>query len=127
MVCQPDYGYEVRAGLGAAWHEVGGFSNDCSNPWPGYKFSGLTPWTTYVLSVRAYHLVDGAKVYSPEASLTTSTTTIDGFVVPSAPRALTTLVSPASGVGSGEVHLRWDAPDPRWWHANHRLPHRAFR
>ena len=57
-----------------------------------------------------YHLVDGAKVYSPEASLTTSTTTIDGFVVPSAPRSLTTLVSPASGVGSGEVHLRWEAP-----------------
>ena len=84
--------------------------NVCSNPSSGYKFSGLTPWTTYVLSVRAYHLVDGAKVYSPEASLTTSTTTIDGFVVPSAPRSLTTLVSPASGVGSGEVHLRWEAP-----------------
>ena len=126
MVCQSDYGYEVRAGLGAAWHDVGGFSNaPCSNPWPGYKFTGLTPWTTYVLSVRAYHLVDGAKVYSPEASLTTSTTTIDGFVVPSAPRSLTTLVSPASGVGSGEVHLRWDAPALDGGTPITRLRHRA--
>ena len=85
--------------------------SDCSNASPGYKFTGLTPWSTYVLSVRAYYLADGAKVYSPVASLTTSTRTIDGFVVPSAPRSLTTLVSPASGVGSGEVHLRWEAPN----------------
>jgi titin len=109
MACQPDYAYEVRAG-GAAWRDVGGFSSECSNQSPGYKFSGLTPATTYVLSVRAYHLVDGVKVYSPAASLTTSTTTIEGFVAPSAPRSVTTLVAPASGVGSGEVHLRWEVP-----------------
>jgi titin len=111
MVCRPDYGYEVRAGLGAAWRDVGGFPNaPCDDPDPGYKFSGLTPATTYVLSVRAYHLVDGVKVYSAEASLTVSTKTLEGFVVPSAPRSLTALVAPAGGVGSGEVRLSWEAP-----------------
>ena len=73
MVCQPDYGYEVRAGQGGSWVDVGGFANVCSSASFGYKFSGLSPSTTYVLSVRAYHLVNGTKVYSPEASLTTST------------------------------------------------------
>ena len=64
----------TRSALGlAAWLDVGGFTSECSNPSPGYKFIGLNPSTTYVLSVRAYHLVGGVKVYSPEASLTTST------------------------------------------------------
>ena len=41
MVCQPDYGYEVRAGQGADWRDVGGFPNaPCDDPDPGYKFSG---------------------------------------------------------------------------------------
>ena len=76
MVCQPDYGYEVRAGLGGSWVDAGGFANVCSSASFGYKFNGLSPSTNYVLSVRAYHLVNGTKVYSPEASLTTST--LDG-------------------------------------------------
>ena len=74
MVRHPDYGYEVRGGQGAGWHDVGGLAQRArSNPSPGLKFTGLTPSTSYVLSVRAYHLVAGVKYYSPEASLTAST------------------------------------------------------
>ena len=74
-VCKPDVGYEVRGGTFADWHDVGGLPNGpCDNPDPGYKFSGLTPATTYVLSIRAYRLVAGVKdSYSTESSTTAST------------------------------------------------------
>ena len=74
-VCKADVGYEVRGGTFADWHDVGGFPNGpCDNPDPGYKFSGLTPATTYVLSIRAYRLVAGVKdSYSTESSITAST------------------------------------------------------
>ena len=61
------------------WVDIGGFANVCADPDPGYSFRNLTPSTTYVLSIRAYHLVDGVKIYSPAVSITG--TTLD----PSAP------------------------------------------
>jgi hypothetical protein len=75
LVCKADIGYEVRGGVFADWHDVGGFPNaPCDNPDPGYKFTGLTPETTYVLSIRAYRLVAGVKdSYSTESSITAST------------------------------------------------------
>ena len=71
-MCKADIGYEVRGGGFADWQDGGGFPNcPCDNPHPGYKFSGLTPATTYVLSIRAYRLVAGVKdSYSTESSIT---------------------------------------------------------
>jgi hypothetical protein len=75
LVCKPDIGYELRGGAFADWRDVGGFPNaPCDDPDLGYKFSGLTPATTDVLSIRAYRLVAGVKdSYSPESSITAST------------------------------------------------------
>lgn len=73
--CQTDIGYEFRGGIYIDWHDAGGFPNaPCSDPDPGYKFSGLIPDTSYQLSVRAYRLVDGVKTdYSSQTSITATT------------------------------------------------------
>ena len=72
--CQPDIGYEFMGGALAGWNDHGGFGGTaCDTPVPGFKFSGLLPGTTYVLSVRAYRVVDGVKSYSPVATLTATT------------------------------------------------------
>ena len=53
-VCKPDIGYEVLGGTFKDWRDVGGFPNaPCDDPDPGYKFSGLSVNTSYVLSIRA--------------------------------------------------------------------------
>lgn len=72
--CQPDIGYEFMGGALAGWYDHGGFGGSaCTIPVPGFKFTGLMPDTSYVLSVRAYRIVDGAKVYSSVATLTATT------------------------------------------------------
>ena len=44
MVCRPDYGYEVHAGLGSAWRDVGGFPNaPCDDPDPGLQVQRADP------------------------------------------------------------------------------------
>ncbi|WP_185975597.1 hypothetical protein [Tessaracoccus rhinocerotis] len=71
--CQTDIGYEFNSGSG--WLEGGMFGgNACDNPDPGYKFKNLASGTTYRLSVRAYRLVDGAKVDFSQPSTLTGTT-----------------------------------------------------
>ncbi|WP_281279918.1 hypothetical protein [Tessaracoccus rhinocerotis] len=71
-VCQADIGYEFNRGAG--WVDAGGFSGSaCTNPDPGYKFSGLSHGTTYDLQVRAYRLVDGVKAQFSSASSLTAT------------------------------------------------------
>src|SRR5690606_1053424 len=49
MVCQPDFGYEVRVD-DLPWQDIGGIDAACMNASPGVKFSGLAPSTSYVLS-----------------------------------------------------------------------------
>lgn len=75
LTCQPDIGYEVKGGAFTDWHDAGKFPNaPCDDPDPGYKFSYLTPGTTYLLVIRAYRLVDGVKVaYSSESSISIAT------------------------------------------------------
>ena len=125
MICQLDYGYEVRAGLGAAWRDVGGFPNaPCDDPDPGYKFSGLTPSTTYVLSVRAYHIVGGVKDYSPEASLSAST--LEGTTPPPTTTTTTTTTLPGTPTTTRRDHddaARSDGSEPAA-HQRADQPHR---
>ena len=101
-VCKPDIGYEVRGGAFAGWLDVGGFPNaPCDDPDIGYKFSGLSPATSYTLSLRTYRITAGVKEYAPERSLTASTL---GGTPPTTPPAvnapsmspLPTAVSPTS-------------------------------
>jgi len=107
LVCKPDIGYEVRGGAFADWRDVGGFPNaPCDDPDPGYKFSGLTTATTYVLSIRAYRLVSGVKdSYSPESSITAST-----LVQPPSPSPHPTASAEASA--SSTVNAPPLAPTP---------------
>ncbi|GAB3819782.1 hypothetical protein GCM10028820_24310 [Tessaracoccus terricola] len=73
-VCNPDFGYEFLGGAYLDWYDHGGFMTaPCDDPDPGFKFSGLQPGTEYVLSVRAYRIVDGVRHYSDANSLTIST------------------------------------------------------
>ena len=73
-MCKPDIGYEVMGGTFVSWRDVGGFPKaPCDDPDPGYKFSNLTPGTTYTMSVRAYRRVDDVKHYSTVSSMTTAT------------------------------------------------------
>ncbi len=126
MVCQPDIGYEFRGGVYSDWHDVGGFPNaPCNDPDPGYKFSHLTPGTTYTLSVRAYRIVDGVKVdFSAAASL--SLTTLGGTTTPppttpppttppptgGSPLAAPTLASAPTGFTETSISVRiFRSPD----------------
>ncbi|MCC2592243.1 hypothetical protein LKO27_02245 [Tessaracoccus sp. OS52] len=73
-VCRPDIGYEFLGGAYTQWFDKGGFmSAPCDDPDPGFKYSGLTPNTAYLLSVRAYRIVDGVRYYSTVSSITLST------------------------------------------------------
>ncbi|HQZ84299.1 MAG TPA: hypothetical protein PLB21_01550, partial [Actinomycetota bacterium] len=74
-VCMADIGYEFKGGIYATWHDAGGFPKaPCNDPDPGYKFSGLVPATTYVLSVRSYRIIDGVKTdFSNESSISATT------------------------------------------------------
>jgi hypothetical protein len=91
LVCKPDIGYEVQAGEGAAWVDVGGFPNaPCDDPDPGYKFSKLTAGTTYTLSIRAYRLTDGVKAYSTASSITVATKGVSPPTLAPLPTAVST-------------------------------------
>lgn len=73
LTCKPDLGYEVLGGAFPDWHDVGGFAAACEDPDPGYKFTGLTPGTTYTLSIRGYRLGEDGTVWSTASSMTATT------------------------------------------------------
>jgi len=73
LTCKPDLGYEVLGGAFPDWHDLGGFAAACDDPDPGYKFTGLTPGTTYTLSIRAYRMGEDGTVWSTASSMTATT------------------------------------------------------
>src|SRR5699024_8369088 len=80
----------------------------------GYKFSGLTPGSTYTLSIRAYRIVNGVKEYSTAPSLTA--TTVAGATEPTTPGAVNppSLSPRPSVVTTGSISIRFlrsAAPD----------------
>ena len=106
-VCKPDIGYEMLGGTFTDWRDVGRFPNaPCNDPDPGYKFSGLTPASSYTFSVRAYRLTDGVKEYSAGSSMTATTT--PGSTPPTDPPSPGAVNPPSMYAGPDSSHEQLD-------------------